>query len=63
MPEGWYSVVVSQTYKAKDYASTNRYMRQMIGAYPTPTNWRDALVLYRDSAKLDPTRSRWTCSA
>lgn len=55
VPEAWYKVVVSQTYKAKDYASTNRYMRQMIGAYPTPINWRDALVLYRDSAKLDPT--------
>jgi hypothetical protein len=55
VPESWYRVVVSQTYKAKDYAGTNRYMRQMIASYPTPTNWRDALVLYRDSAKLDPT--------
>lgn len=55
VPESWYRVVVSQTYKAKDYASTNKYMRQMIMSYPTPTNWRDALVLYRDSAKLDPT--------
>ncbi len=55
VPESWYKVVVSQTYKAKDYPSTNRYMRQMIASYPTPTNWRDALVLYRDSAKLDPT--------
>ncbi len=55
MPEAWYRVVVSQTYKAKDYAATNRYMRAMIGDYPTPTNWRDALVLYRDAAKLEPT--------
>ncbi|CAM3149818.1 Tetratricopeptide repeat protein [Sphingomonas antarctica] len=54
VPEAWYRVVVSQTYKAKDYPTTNRYMRQLISAYPTPTNWRDALVLYRDSAKLDP---------
>jgi hypothetical protein len=55
VPEAWYRVVVSQTYKAKDYNSTNRYMRQLIGSYPTPTNWRDGLVLYRDAAKLDPT--------
>jgi hypothetical protein len=54
VPESWYKVVVAATYKGKDYASTNRYMRQLIAAYPTPTNWRDALVLYRDSAKLDP---------
>lgn len=54
VPEAWYRVVVSQSYKAKDYTATNRFMRQLVTAYPTPSNWRDALVLYRDSAKLDP---------
>ena len=57
VPEAWYRVVVSQSYKAKDYSATNRFMRQLITAYPTPTNWRDALVLYRDSAKLDPAQA------
>ena len=57
VPEAWYRVVVSQSYKAKDYTGTNRFMRQLITAYPTPSNWRDALVLYRDSAKLDPAQA------
>jgi hypothetical protein len=57
VPESWYRVVVSSTYKAKDFANTNRYMRQLVAAYPTPSNWRDSLVLYRDAAKLDPAMS------
>lgn len=53
VPEGWYRRGVAAAYKAKARQATNGLMRELVLAYPTPTNWRDALVLYRDAAKLD----------
>lgn len=50
VPYNWYKVVLSSTYKAKQAAAVNKYSRMLVTDYPTQTNWRDALILFRDSA-------------
>jgi tetratricopeptide (TPR) repeat protein len=40
-------------YKAKMTGETAKWTREQVRAYPTPENWRSALVIYRDSANLD----------
>ncbi|QJU58530.1 hypothetical protein HL653_12825 [Sphingomonas sp. AP4-R1] len=60
-PEGWYQRGIAIGYGAKagpDKAAiqgiTADLAKKWISAYPTKSNWRDALVIYRDSSKLDP---------
>lgn len=40
--------------QAKLAASTGRIAQSWIAAYPTKSNWRDALIIYRDVNKIDP---------
>jgi tetratricopeptide (TPR) repeat protein len=35
-------------------AASGRIAQSWIAAYPTKTNWRDALIIYRDVNKIDP---------
>lgn len=53
-PEDWYKRAASVAYQAKLMPQAAVWMRKLVTAYPTPTNWRDALVIYRDSATRDP---------
>jgi tetratricopeptide (TPR) repeat protein len=54
VPESWYR-------RAVEIASANQLVpqaltasRAWIIAYPSPQNWRDAILIYRDAAKPDP---------
>jgi hypothetical protein len=52
-PESWYARAASVAYKAKLSPDIAKYTRAQVQAYPTVENWRSALVVYRDSTKLD----------
>lgn len=53
VPVEWYGRGAGMAYKAKLSAETAKWTRAQVAAYPTPDNWRSALVIYRDSNKLD----------
>ncbi|PZU09065.1 hypothetical protein [Sphingomonas sp.] len=60
-PEAWYQRGIAIGYGAKpgpDKAAINGITadlaKKWVSAYPTKSNWRDALIIYRDSSKLDP---------
>jgi hypothetical protein len=48
-PEAWYARAASVAYKAKLQGEVAKWTRLQVKAYPTPENWRSALVIYRDS--------------
>lgn len=52
--EDWYNRGLSAAYNAKLGPETVKWAGMLVKAYPTPSNWRSALVLYRDSKSLDP---------
>jgi tetratricopeptide (TPR) repeat protein len=52
-PEGWYSRAASMAYKAKANDLVGKWVRAQVKAYPTPANWRSALVTFRDGTKMD----------
>lgn len=51
--EQWYRRALGIAYDAKLPAETNAASQALVTAYPNPTNWRDVLVIYRDSGKFD----------
>ena len=52
VPEAWYRREVAIAYDAK-LPETNSATQALVAAYPSPTNWRDALVIFRETGKLD----------
>lgn len=52
VPEDWYKFGVAQAYKANDGAAFAKWTSMNVQDYPTPENWRTALVNYRDTQKL-----------
>ncbi|MFV0622417.1 hypothetical protein ACBY01_00195 [Sphingomonas sp. ac-8] len=50
VPNDWYNLAIAQLYKANKPAETATWMRRQLKDYPTPTNWRKALILFRDRA-------------
>nr|WP_317892413.1 tetratricopeptide repeat protein [uncultured Sphingomonas sp.] len=50
VPNDWYNLAISQLYKANKPAETAAWMRRQLKDYPTATNWRKALILFRDRA-------------
>ena len=54
VPQDWYRRAVGMSMKGKLNGELTTWSMDMVRAYPSATNWRDALVLYRDGAKLDP---------
>lgn len=52
-PAEWYGRGAAMAYKAKMNGETAKWTREQVRAYPTPENWRSALVIYRDSSNLD----------
>ena len=53
VPENWYKRALKFAYEGKLSAETKKLSRDLIAAYPTADNWRDALTIYRQSATLD----------
>jgi tetratricopeptide (TPR) repeat protein len=63
IPTEWYGRGLSIALSAKQKdpatqarlgAASGRIAQSWIAAYPTKTNWRDALIIYRDVNKIDP---------
>jgi lipopolysaccharide biosynthesis regulator YciM len=62
VPSDWYARGISMAYSAKGKdpasqaqlaASTMRITQSWLAAYPTKSNWRDSLIIYRDMNKID----------
>ena len=56
--ESWYKYALKLAFDGRSdpalrQASTT-LSRQLVAAYPTKENWRDALLIFRDSSSLDP---------
>ncbi|WP_326524134.1 tetratricopeptide repeat protein [Sphingomonas sp.] len=56
-PEEWYNYAIQRTY-GRDSAAMSDWLQKKVSAYPTPKNWREAILIYRDgrdkaAAKLD----------
>ena len=52
-PADWYQRAASVAYQAKMMPEVAKWTRLQIVDYPTPENWRSALVIYSDSQKMD----------
>lgn len=53
VPETWYKRGLKLSYDAKMIPQSLKFTRDLIAAYPTTTNWRDGLLIYRDLANPD----------
>lgn len=53
-PESWYKRGLKHAVDNQLLPSSIKFSRDLVSAYPTPGNWRDALLLYRDVAQPDP---------
>ncbi|TPE61075.1 tetratricopeptide repeat protein [Sandaracinobacter neustonicus] len=51
--ETWYRRALAIAYDSKLPAEIVSTSEALVKAYPSPTNWRDVLIIYRESAKLD----------
>lgn len=51
--ENWYKRALRFAIEGNLAQDSAQISRELLAAYPTPTNWRDALIVYRDGAKLD----------
>jgi Flp pilus assembly protein TadD len=52
-PADWYQRALSVAVKAKSQPEIAKWSRNRVSAYPTPQNWRDALLIYKDGARLE----------
>jgi tetratricopeptide (TPR) repeat protein len=53
VPENWYKRALKFAYEGKLPAQTLKLSRDLVAAYPSADNWRDALTIYRQQANLD----------
>ncbi len=51
--ESWYRRVLAIAYDAKLGPQVVASSEALLKAYPNPTNWRDVLVIFRESGKFD----------
>lgn len=51
--ESWYRRVLAISYDSKLGPQTVAASEALVKAYPNPTNWRDVLVIFRESGKFD----------
>lgn len=52
--EDWYNRGLAAAYNGKLGGEAVKWSSMLVRAYPTASNWRSALVLYRDSKAQDP---------
>ena len=53
IPENWYKRALKWAYEGKMASEITRLSRELVTAYRTADNWRDALTLYRQGSSLD----------
>ena len=53
VPETWYKRALSLALQSKMGPESVKLSKELVAAYPNATNWRDALLVYRDTAALD----------
>ena len=53
VPESWYRNALQIAYADRQSAKAIQYGRDTLAAYPTQVNWRNALVVYRDTVRAD----------
>jgi tetratricopeptide (TPR) repeat protein len=51
--ESWYKYALKLAFDGKMAAQSGKIARDLVTAYPTKENWRDALLIYRDLNTLD----------
>ena len=51
--ESWYKYALKVAYEAHMRPDSLRLSRELVAAYPTPSNWRDALIIFRETNSLD----------
>jgi tetratricopeptide (TPR) repeat protein len=54
VPEGWYKRAAAFALAHRAMPQAMRFSRELVAAYPTPVNWRDAVLVHRDAAPADP---------
>lgn len=52
-PQDWYSRAASMAYKSKLMPEVAKWTRAQVVDYPTPENWRSAIVIYGDANRFD----------
>lgn len=52
-PEAWYRRMLAIAYDSKLPAQTTAASEALVTSFPSPTNWRDSLIIFRDSQRLD----------
>lgn len=52
--QDWFRRAVSVALKGKMSGDIAKWSQELVRSHPNTTNWRDALVLYRDGSRLDP---------
>ena len=55
-PQNWYRFGLARAFESREpavRAQANTFGRGLVTAYPSPENWRDALLIYRETAGLD----------
>lgn len=52
-PADWYQRALSVAVRNKSQPQIAKWAAARVSAYPTPQNWRDALLIYKDGAKLE----------
>jgi tetratricopeptide (TPR) repeat protein len=55
IPENWYKRVLALAYQGKLAPQSIKASRDLLTAYPSPTNWRDSLLIYLEMAQPDRT--------
>jgi tetratricopeptide (TPR) repeat protein len=55
VPENWYKRVLALAYQGKLAPQSIKASRDLLTAYPSPTNWRDSLLIYLEVAQPDRT--------
>ena len=53
VPENWYKRALSLALQNKMAPQSVSLSKALVAAYPNQTNWRDALLIYRDNSQLD----------
>jgi len=53
VPESWYRRALNLAVQYRMTPQALRLSRQLVTAYPTPLNWRDAVLIHRDASGVD----------
>lgn len=53
-PQDWFRRALSVALKGKMAGDVAKWSQELVRYHPSTTNWRDALVIYRDGSRLDP---------